>query len=64
MHIEMLRNLVTRAGKNNPHKTAYICGDNSITWQEIDERFSKAALFYSSWAISPGRLWVLSRLKL
>lgn len=34
----LVRDLILRTAKNKPKKIAYICGERSITWQEIHQR--------------------------
>ncbi len=38
------RDMVRRCGRNYPDKTAYLCGDRSATWQQMDQRSDRFAV--------------------
>lgn len=49
------RDMVKRCARNYPGKTAFICGDRSRTWREMDQRSDRFGVALQSLGHSPGQ---------
>lgn len=48
------RDLIERCARNYPHKTAYICGEKSVSWSQINQRADRFASTLQKLGVTQG----------
>lgn len=51
----LLRDLIDNQARNKPNESAYICGDKSITWKNLNERANAVGAFLQKMGHKPGQ---------